>query len=81
MRLGGGMEEEPLVWYGIVSAKIPCVNGCWYEKTLPVVSVVELSACGSREPPKPYEWLPLFVGFLFLASRWRPLRDDLREKY
>lgn len=29
MRLGGGMEEEPLVWYGLVSKQIPCVNGRW----------------------------------------------------
>ena len=69
MRLGGGMEEEPLVWYGVVSAKIPCVKGCWYEKTLPVVSVVELSACGSHEPPNPVDSCPCLQGFLFLASR------------
>ena len=34
MRLGGGMEEEPLAWYGVVSTKIPCVNGRWYAGTL-----------------------------------------------
>ena len=32
-------------------------------KNFPFVSVVELSACGSREPPKPTEELPLSVGF------------------
>ena len=36
MRLGGGKEEEPLVWYGVVSTKIPYVKGRWY---------VELSIC------------------------------------
>ena len=30
MRLGGGMEEEPLVWYDVVRTKIPSVIGCWY---------------------------------------------------
>ena len=52
--------------YGIVSAKIPCVKGRWYGKTLPVVSVVELSACGSHEPPNPADKLPLSAGvFVF----------------
>ena len=62
--------------------RYPALMGVGRSKTFDLwVSKSEPSACGSREPPKPYERLPLFVGFLFLASRWRPLRDDLREKY
>ena len=84
IRLGGGTEKEPLVWYGIVSAKIPCVNGCWYGKTLPVVSVVELSACGSHEPPNPAEKLPLSAGvFVFgvaLAAAARRFEGKILKK-
>ena len=58
MRLGGGMEE--------LTARV--VRRCEYEDTLcewalvcgtlPVVSVVELSACGSHEPPNPTNGCP-----------------------
>ena len=52
-------REEPFVWYGIVSTKIPCRMGVGMRNSL-LVGISEPSACGSLEPPNPAEALPLF---------------------
>ena len=61
MRLGGGTEEEPLVWYGVISVQIPCVKGRWQLKTFdlwvgkgePLTAVVVNRPNPAEDCPRP----------------------------